>query len=136
MITLRITSPVARKAQRCDWCYGPIQPGYDDRIYDWISCVECEALADVIWDWALRPDEGGRVARPPRRQAHPVTVQPPGSGRVPGGSGRPAAPGQPDAVVGQERPNQAAGGDSRGQVEGNATEVVLGRQNGGNGEDA
>ena len=67
MIQLRTSTPTARKPQRCDWCYGPIQPGeryhrstniYDDRLYDWIACRACEALCVTVWEWAYRPDEG------------------------------------------------------------------------------
>ena len=64
---LRHSTPVARKAHRCDWCYTTIQPGekyhrstniYDDRIYDWIACAACDALCLDVWDWSYRPDEG------------------------------------------------------------------------------
>lgn len=67
MMTLRESTPVARKAHRCDWCYGEIKPGtkynrstnvYDDRLYDWVSCSGCAALCPAVWDWAGRPDEG------------------------------------------------------------------------------
>lgn len=67
MQQLRSATPVARKTHRCDWCYVTIQPGtryhrstniYDDRLYDWLSCLACEALCPEAWDWAGRPDEG------------------------------------------------------------------------------
>ena len=67
MLQLRHSTPTARKAHRCDWCYGPIQVGekyhrstniYDDRLYDWVACFACEALCAIVWDWAYRPDEG------------------------------------------------------------------------------
>lgn len=67
MIKLRESTPTARKAHRCDWCYGTIQPGekyrrstniYDDHLYDWVACVACDDLAALVWEWAGRPDEG------------------------------------------------------------------------------
>ena len=67
MITLREATPTARKAHKCGWCYGTIQPGekyhrstniYDDRLYDWIACVACARLCPLVWDWSYRPDEG------------------------------------------------------------------------------
>lgn len=67
MMTLRTADPVARKVHRCDWCYGNIQPGekyrrttniYDDQLYDWVSCSQCDALAGDVWEWAYRPEEG------------------------------------------------------------------------------
>lgn len=67
MQTLRMDTPTARKAHRCDWCYGPIEPGekyrrstniYDDRLYDWIACNECDAISTDVWVWAYQPDEG------------------------------------------------------------------------------
>jgi hypothetical protein len=67
MMTLRTTRPTARKAHRCGWCYGQIQPGetysrstniYDDHVYDWVACAACEAIANIVWAWAGQPDEG------------------------------------------------------------------------------
>jgi len=64
---LRASSPTARKTHPCDWCYTTIQPGeryhrstniYDDRLYDWVSCLACQALLLAVWDWAYGPDEG------------------------------------------------------------------------------
>lgn len=67
MITLRRSTPTARKSHKCGWCYGTIQPGekyhrstnvYDDHLYDWIACDACTALCPEVWDWAGWPDEG------------------------------------------------------------------------------
>lgn len=67
MIKLRESTPTARKAHQCDWCYTAIQPGekyrrstniYDERIYDWVSCLACDDLAPIVWEWSYRPDEG------------------------------------------------------------------------------
>jgi hypothetical protein len=67
VLTLRESTPVARKSHQCDWCYGQISPGekyhrstnvYDDRLYDWVACEDCTALCPDVWEWAFRPDEG------------------------------------------------------------------------------
>lgn len=67
VMRLRDATPTARKAHTCEWCYGTIQPGekyhrstniYDERLYDWVACTECDALCPEVWDWAGRPDEG------------------------------------------------------------------------------
>lgn len=67
MMTLRTSTPVARKAYRCDWCYGAIKPGEkyhrstnigDDGLYEWLACWPCETLAPEVWEWSYRPDEG------------------------------------------------------------------------------
>ena len=64
---LKETQPVARKAHRCSSCSIEIPPGtryrrstnlYDGQVYDWLTCVGCEGLTSVVWDWAGQPDEG------------------------------------------------------------------------------
>lgn len=67
MKNLRTSTPTARKAHHCDWCHAQIRPGTqyhrstnisDDHLYDWVACVECEALFGEVWDWASTPEEG------------------------------------------------------------------------------
>lgn len=58
----------ARKAHACSACWGfAARPGesykrqtylFDDRVYDWITCVECQPLTNIVWEWAGGPDEG------------------------------------------------------------------------------
>lgn len=58
----------ARKAHPCSYCRQPaVQPGgtyvrdtyvLDGRIYDWITCTDCEALWRKVWDWMGGSDEG------------------------------------------------------------------------------
>ena len=57
----------ARKAHVCMTCSATaIQPGqtyrratyiYDGRIYNWVQCVECDALGGIVYDWS-GADEG------------------------------------------------------------------------------
>lgn len=68
---LREATPTARKTHRCSLCIGPIKPGeqyardtliYDDRIYDWLTCLGCTAdrvisyVADWSWGESIDPE--------------------------------------------------------------------------------
>lgn len=58
----------ARKAHCCMNCGAvAILPGqtyerntcvYDGRIYDWVSCDDCNAIAGLVYDYWGEPDEG------------------------------------------------------------------------------
>lgn len=48
-------------------CRSTIQPGEkyertaylgDDGLYEWVACIPCADLVNVVWLWAGRPDEG------------------------------------------------------------------------------
>lgn len=55
----------ARKPHRCCNCEVVcIQPGqqyrraasvFDGRAYTWVSCADCDAIFDVVWEWAGEP---------------------------------------------------------------------------------
>jgi hypothetical protein len=54
---LKTTSPIARKSHKCMFCGCEIEEGkvyhrstnvYDGTIYDWITHVECEAVANDL----------------------------------------------------------------------------------------
>lgn len=67
---LKEKTVIARKAHGCMTCNATaIQPGqpyhratyvYDGRVYDWVQCVECEALSGIVYDWAGDDDGIGR----------------------------------------------------------------------------
>jgi len=58
----------ARKPHACMCCGATaIQPGdryvreamlNDGSVYNWISCVACKEIAEVVWDWCYYSDEG------------------------------------------------------------------------------
>lgn len=65
---LRSKTVTARKVHSCQTCFAAaIQPGqtyqrdtyvYDGRVYDWVMCEECNALASRVFAWADYFDEG------------------------------------------------------------------------------
>jgi len=56
----------ARKPHACMTCNTvAIQSGiqyrrstyvYDGRVYDWVQCLPCQAVADLVWQWANGQD--------------------------------------------------------------------------------
>lgn len=69
MQLLRDTTPRARKVHKCHACRISIKPGEqyrrstyvnDGNLYDWISCLACEAISGRVHSWAstLFYDEG------------------------------------------------------------------------------
>lgn len=67
-ILLKTKTVKARKVHHCMDCHAEaVQPGqpyerqtcvYDGRIYDWISCVDCDAIMGAVYSWFCDPDEG------------------------------------------------------------------------------
>lgn len=74
----------ARKRHLCQTCNATaIQPGetysrqayvYDGRVYDWVQCVACRALGDLVFRWmedwydeGISRDEYVEWAREPGR---------------------------------------------------------------------
>lgn len=65
---LRKSTPVARKVHYCRCCGAPaVQPGdkytretwvYDGRVYDWVSCSECDSIHNLVWAWVWDYDGG------------------------------------------------------------------------------
>lgn len=60
-VLLREKTVVARKAHHCGTCEGTaISPGesysrqtyvYDGRVYDWVQCDGCRAIAGLVFTW-------------------------------------------------------------------------------------
>lgn len=58
----------ARKPHLCNCCYAvAVEPGqtytrttyvYDGRVYDWVSCTECQRVAGDVFEYAADPEEG------------------------------------------------------------------------------
>jgi hypothetical protein len=58
----------ARKPHVCQCCGGiAVKPGdtynratyvYDGRVYDWVSCTECQAVAGDVFEYAGDPEGG------------------------------------------------------------------------------
>lgn len=58
----------ARKPHRCLCCGAiAIQPGqmyhretyvYDGRVYDWVSCADCNMIGGDVYEWYGEPGEG------------------------------------------------------------------------------
>lgn len=65
---LKRLTPVARKPHLCSCCHAmAVHPGeryerstylFDGRVYDWVSCTPCKALAPFVFEWAVDSDEG------------------------------------------------------------------------------
>lgn len=65
---LKSKKVTARKVHSCATCGGgAIQPGqtyqrdtyvYDGRVYDWVMCEECEALASRVFAWVSYAEDG------------------------------------------------------------------------------
>lgn len=60
-------TPRARVKHGCDCCAGTIWPGetyrretvfYDGRVDTWKTCTDCDQLANRVWHWAIRPEDG------------------------------------------------------------------------------
>ena len=57
----------ARKRHTCSCCLDPIEKGelyrrdtnlFDGQIYDWLSHMHCDTIANAIWDFVQPDDEG------------------------------------------------------------------------------
>lgn len=64
---LSVKNQRARKSHTCNNCLTAIQPGSeylretyinDGRIYDWLSCTECQKIADFVWEFSNQDDGG------------------------------------------------------------------------------
>jgi hypothetical protein len=65
---IREKTVTARKPHACQCCGTvAVQPGetykratyaFDGRVYDWVSCTECQAASTFVFEWACWGDEG------------------------------------------------------------------------------